>query len=704
MTLIYRTFIVFLLSFITLQTSAQTLSYYIDSSATLTIEEVQHKTFVQLNNESIANFDITPYAVWIKVKRTYADSVGQLNYFIIANPLIDTVKLFSWYNNKLTLVSSTGYHAFSSSKKYNHQYQILDISHDSINRTGDYYLQMQSGTQLTFPFTMNTEKSMADMLHQKDFTFAIYLCVLLVMLIYNLFVYITVKDKSYLYYNLYLLASIFTQTSLDGYLHRFVLTESNTLSTLSIYISSALIGLTALEFMRIFIKLDFYYPKGKYFLRVFYGIYGVAVILSFFGLYNQAYIITLINATITSFFALIVSIMVALKGYRPAKFYLLAWAIFILGVWTYVLKDFGILPYNFYTSISLQIGSAIETILLSFALADKINIYRREKEVAQAEALRAALENEKIILEQNVTLELKVTERTKELKSANDELSVTLTNLKETQTQLVESEKMASLGQLTAGIAHEINNPINFVTSNVKPLRRDVDILLKLMAKIEETASLDIPVADKQKQIAAIKTEFDFDYLKEEVDFLLKGINEGSSRTAEIVKGLRIFSRVDEDDLKKADINEGLDSTIIIVNNLLNGKIVITRKYGNLPLAECYPGKLNQVFLNMISNSIYAINKKFNGESGGELIIATESSKDTVTIIFSDNGIGMDEGTLKKLFEPFFTTKPVGEGTGLGLSISYNTIKKHNGTITVKSEVDKGTEFRINIPIIQINS
>ncbi len=368
------------------------------------------------------------------------------------------------------------------------------------------------------------------------------------------------------------------------------------------------------------------------------------------------------------------------------------------------MKEVGVLPYNILTTSIILIGSAIEAILLSFALADKINIYRNEKDVAQREALQTAQENERIIREQNVTLELKVTERTKELKSTNNELSKTLTDLKETQSQLVESEKMASLGQLTAGIAHEINNPINFVTSNVKPLRRDIDILLDLISKIEETASSDVSVSEKQKQISAIKTEYDFDYLREEVDFLLKGINEGSSRTAEIVKGLRIFSRVDEDDLKKADINEGLDSTIIIVNNLLNGKIKITKNYGNIPMAECYPGKLNQVFLNIISNALYAITSKFNGETGGEITITTSSTNDQVSIAFADNGIGMNDTTLKKLFEPFFTTKPVGEGTGLGLSISYNTIKKHNGTISVESELDKGTVFRISIPIIQINS
>jgi two-component system, NtrC family, sensor kinase len=430
----------------------------------------------------------------------------------------------------------------------------------------------------------------------------------------------------------------------------------------------------------------------------------IALILCILGYQNASYNLINITAGLGSLFVLFVAIALYKHGSRPAGFFLISWTIFLLSVCVFALKDFGILDYNAYTYHALEFGSALETILLSFALADKINIYKKEKELSQAEALRIAKENERIIKEQNEQLEQKVEERTHELKETNEELNKTLHDLKETQTQLVESEKMASLGQLTAGIAHEINNPINFVTSNVKPLKRDVDLLLEIINKIEHIATTGIEAAEKEKQIKELKETYDFDYLLEEISFLLKGINEGSSRTAEIVKGLRIFSRVDEDDLKRADLNEGLDSTIIIVNNLLNGKIRIDKQYGNLPLVECYPGKLNQVFLNLISNAIYAINAKSGDNKDGVITIQTLAHEQTVTISITDNGIGMKEATLKKLFEPFFTTKPVGEGTGLGLSISYNTIKKHNGSISVKSEWNIGTTFIIEIPIIQPNS
>ncbi len=297
-------------------------------------------------------------------------------------------------------------------------------------------------------------------------------------------------------------------------------------------------------------------------------------------------------------------------------------------------------------------------------------------------------------------LEIKVEERTHELQETNEELHVTLEDLKQAQSQLVESEKMASLGQLTAGIAHEINNPINFVTSNVTPLRRDVAMLLDALNNIEIIGLSELSIVEKQKKIDDYKEELDFDYLKEEVEHLLKGIYEGASRTAEIVKGLRIFSRVDEDDLKRADLNEGLDSTIVIINNLLGNKITIVKDYATLPLIECYPGKLNQVFLNIITNAIHAIHQQFGEQIGGKIWIATTSNDKDVIVKIKDNGIGMDEKTKHKIFEPFFTTKEVGEGTGLGMSIAYNTIKKHSGQIFVESDLGAGTEFTLQIPII----
>ncbi len=344
--------------------------------------------------------------------------------------------------------------------------------------------------------------------------------------------------------------------------------------------------------------------------------------------------------------------------------------------------------------------------LLSFGLAYSINILKEEKEASQVRELAISLENEKLIREQNIVLEQKVDERTRELTESNESLQTTLTHLKETQSQLVEAEKMASLGQLTAGVAHEINNPINFVTSNVAPLKRDIKMIWETLEEVERIAFKEgISETEKQLQIKKFKEDLDIDYLKTEVDFLLKGMHDGAHRTAEIVKSLRIFSRVDEDTLKFADLNEGLESTMVILNSLLNNTIEVDKIYGDMPKVECHAGKLNQVFLNIVTNAIYAVNKKFNHDVGGKIWIETGVHADNTSVFIkiADNGIGIPKEIHERIFEPFFTTKDVGEGTGLGMSIAYNTIAKHHGKIIVDSEVGQGTSFTLLIPIQQNN-
>ncbi|HET7819478.1 MAG TPA: ATP-binding protein, partial [Bacteroidia bacterium] len=335
-------------------------------------------------------------------------------------------------------------------------------------------------------------------------------------------------------------------------------------------------------------------------------------------------------------------------------------------------------------------GTTLEVLLFSFALADRINILKKEKEDSQRAALEALKENEKIVREQNIVLETKVKERTVELETSNK-------NLKDAQSQLVNAEKMASLGQLTAGIAHEINNPINFVVSNVKPLKRDVEDILLLLTKYGEIQD-DKNLSEKLKNIKELKEQLDADYLIEEINQLLKGIDEGASRTSEIVRGLKNFSRLDEDDLKLADIHEGIDSTLAVLNNnIVKAGVTIVKEYNKFPPIECYPGKLNQVFMNILNNAIQVLVS--SKADHGEIRIKTALIEKTVRISIKDNGPGMTEEVKHKIFEPFFTTKNVGEGTGLGLSIAYGIIEKHKGEIHVESAPGNGAEFIITLPV-----
>lgn len=323
-----------------------------------------------------------------------------------------------------------------------------------------------------------------------------------------------------------------------------------------------------------------------------------------------------------------------------------------------------------------------------------INSLREAREKAEEKSEKLKLQWE-VLRETNDELQEKsvlLEQQRQETEQKNQDLENTLQQLKEAQNQLVQSEKMASVGQLTAGIAHEINNPINFVSSNVKPLKRDIADVIKILREYEEAVKISSLDSNFEK-VDKIKQDIDFDYLLEEIDNLLKGMEEGAWRTTEIVKGLRNFSRLDEDEQKLADIHQGLESTLMVLHNELKNKVVIEKEFGEIPQILCYPGKLNQVFLNIIQNANQAI------DENGIIKISTYSDAKWVYISIKDTGKGMDERETKRVFEPFYTTKDIGKGTGLGLSISFGIITEHNGKIDVKSELGKGSEFIIQLPL-----
>lgn len=277
----------------------------------------------------------------------------------------------------------------------------------------------------------------------------------------------------------------------------------------------------------------------------------------------------------------------------------------------------------------------------------------------------------------------------KKLEATNRSLYSTISQLNETQSQLVASEKMASLGVLTAGIAHEINNPVNFIYTGINSLRKDYEELISCVEKIEGMNREENSLFEKIEQI---KKDADFDEIKEIIPQTIEDIKIGAERAADIIRGLRNFSRVDKDTMQVFNIHEGIDSALLLLRNKFKNHITIKKNYGELPMIECYPGKLNQAFLNIIGNSIDAIEKE------GVIEIETRSVQDYVEVSIKDTGKGIPPEIINKIFDPFFTTKTVGKGVGLGLSITFGIIKEHNGKIDVKSEVNAGTVFTISLP------
>ena len=299
----------------------------------------------------------------------------------------------------------------------------------------------------------------------------------------------------------------------------------------------------------------------------------------------------------------------------------------------------------------------------------------------------------------NHSLEEKVQERTKELNQKNQDLAQTLQELRRTQSQLIQTEKMSSLGQLVAGVAHEINNPVNFIYGNLVYAQEYTDNLLEVIDVYQQ--HYPDPVEPVQKIIESVELEF----LIEDLPKLLTSMKVGANRIREIVESLRNFSRLDEAEVKQVDVHEGIDSTLMILYNRLKGKsdtreIQVIKNYGILPKIECYAGQLNQVFMNIISNAIDALESCPNSEWEPKITITTMITPEgIVSISIADNGCGMSEAVQKQIFDPFYTTKPVGKGTGLGLAISHQVIvERHRGQLNCLSTPGEGTEFIIEIP------
>ena len=333
------------------------------------------------------------------------------------------------------------------------------------------------------------------------------------------------------------------------------------------------------------------------------------------------------------------------------------------------------------------------------AATDAFNAEKKSEDTGASVLLGAMGRLYSLLSEQNTnlstlnqSLEQRVAERTSDLAEANSrlaneqaELTELLRKVEDAQQQLLQSEKMAAIGQLAAGVAHEINNPVGFVNSNLGSLKTYVETLLTVINAYE---------SNDPAQIAEARNKADLDFLREDLPSLLSESQDGLNRVTKIVQDLKDFSRVDQADHQQADLNSALESTLNVVANELKYKADVIRELGDIPLVECVPAQINQVFMNLLVNAAQAIPEK------GKIFVRSGLENNHIWFEIEDTGKGMSAEIQQRIFEPFFTTKPVGKGTGLGLSISYDIIvKKHGGRMDVRSEIDKGTCFRLWLPL-----
>lgn len=275
----------------------------------------------------------------------------------------------------------------------------------------------------------------------------------------------------------------------------------------------------------------------------------------------------------------------------------------------------------------------------------------------------------------------------KALSSKQIDQAQLIKKLEKANTQLMQSEKLAAIGQLAAGVAHEINNPIGYVFSNLKTLASYVQDLLRIIDAVDTAASLD--------ELRQLKRSLEYDYIRSDVEALINESEDGIDRVKKIITALKDFSHIEEEEFRLADLHRGLDTTLNVVNNELKYKAEVVKEYGEIPELECIPSQINQVMMNLLVNAAHAMDKF------GRITLRSGHEVDWVWLEVEDTGKGIEPHLLNRIYEPFYTTKPVGKGTGLGLSLSYNIVQKHHGRIEVSSELGKGTRFRIWLPVSQ---
>lgn len=332
-----------------------------------------------------------------------------------------------------------------------------------------------------------------------------------------------------------------------------------------------------------------------------------------------------------------------------------------------------------------------------------------ERKIAEEALMKSQLEVESIVEQRTAQLAVAnnklredVQRREKaeyELIKRNAELNLLNAKLLTAQEHLVQSEKLASIGQLAAGVAHEINNPIGYIFSNFGMLESYLKSLFEMLVAYEHAEQTHGDPLVKQ-ELQAKREMLEVDFLKEDIPELMKESKEGIDRVRKIVQDLKDFSHVDASpEWHFTNLNQGIDSTLNVVNNEVKYKADIIKEYGDLPQVQCMSSQINQVVMNLVVNAAHAI-----GPERGKIYIRTGVKNDSVWIEIEDNGSGIPKDVVPRIFDPFYTTKPIGKGTGLGLSLSYGIVQKHHGRIEVKTDVGKGTKFRVTLPLVQTDS
>jgi two-component system, NtrC family, sensor kinase len=666
------------------------LDYFFDKSGRMTLDDVRRlpDSAFSPSTRDIPNFSFTPAHVWLRLK-VHWQAPDRDRYVIWQQyPLTDHFTLYRPQSDGIYSASITGdQYPFTQRELPTRAFGFALNARPGTTDT--YYLELHGAGTINVDLQLTSINQGIAETETRHLLLGLYYGGLVALLLFNLVLFFTLREGIYFYYTLYGAGLGMAFFDINGLAFRYFWPETIWMNTSFLVFVFASMFSQA-QFTRKFLNL---HSEWRFLDRLFQGflvLNAMAFMAVFFVPDHYLYPASQRLAGIIAILCLLAGTGLWLRGFKPARYFTLASGFYISGMLVYVMQNFGVLPTTVFTNYSVQIGSSFELVLFSFALADRINHMKDEKSALETAARQQ-------LLEHNQTLEFKVHERTQDLLKSLRAVNEKHEALMAAQQQLVQSEKMSSLGGLVAGVAHEINNPANFTRLAAENLERDILRLQEFLHGLTDDNSDPELLANLNSRFARL-------------DQQLALVHDGTRRLSLIVGDLRSFSRLDESETQMAQPDEGLAATLNLVRAQYGDSINITLQQDAAQAGGfCHPAALNQVFMNLAVNACQAIVERAAKEGRktaplGTLHVHTRlftAAPNIWQAEFHDDGSGMSATTQQRIFEPFFTTKDVGSGTGLGLSVSYGIVRKHQGEITVTSTPGSGSCFCIQLPLPQ---
>lgn len=635
------------------------------------------------SGKDVPGFGFSESAFWVRMgldHRSPRDELWFLEFAFWPMQIIDVyVTGESGQSHDLRSHMQGGSAMPVSQRRIVHRTHLFPLQLEAGERTV-VYLRLAGESSKIIPIKLWRSDAFAAGATVEMVALGIYVGIMLGLTVYNLFIYVTVKEASYALYVLFMTNMLLIFLSLNGMAQQFLWPEWPALAVLMVPVSIAMGVISATMFSMMFLGTQHFAPRLHVLMRV---IVVLGVLLIPFVMI-VSYHIAIITAVTLLVVACLTMLSAGILGYladvNAGRYYLLAWTVLLLGIIITGLRSFGILPSNAVTENTIFIGSALEAVLLSVALAARMRALRAEKERAQREALEhqaQATRHKQMVLdtiqEYNRKLEQQVEERTRELL--------------ETQRALAAKQKMAALGVMTAGVAHEINNPNNFVSAGIQNISARLERFKRYL--------LDLVEGEENADIAR-DIALEFGKLDDQAMLVL----EGSKRIQTIVQGMDTLTRLEQVQEKMESISEELSEAARIVAAVASPHIHWSVDIAGTPPSLCNPAALHQAFVNVMNNAVQALSAISVPGVGPRVDVnAVVTSDSRVVVTLRDNGPGMTPEVLQRAFDPFFTTRDVGAGTGLGLSVSRDVIERHGGSIVIDSTPGIGTTVTMALPL-----